>query len=50
MTTPPKSENIVDRLYTKGSERIAFIVREISGGGIDGTMFQLEGIRQTNAY
>jgi hypothetical protein len=42
MTTPSKSENIVDRLYTKGSERIAFIVRELSGGDIDGTMFQLE--------
>jgi len=42
MTAPSKSENIVDRLYTKGSERIAFIVRELSGGDIDGTMFQLE--------
>ena len=27
---------------TRGSERIAFIVRELSGGDIDGTMFQLE--------
>lgn len=42
MTTPQKSENIVDRLYVKGSDRIAFFVRELTGGDIDGSMFQLE--------
>ncbi|MGD0798275.1 MAG: hypothetical protein ABR910_11180 [Acidobacteriaceae bacterium] len=38
----PKAVVIVSRTYQKGGEFLSLFVRELSGGDIDGSMFQLE--------
>jgi len=38
----PKADVIVSRTYQKGDQFMAVFVREVSGGDIDGSMFQFE--------
>ncbi len=37
-----RKDLIAARNYTKGTDRMAVIIREVSGGNIDGTMMQFE--------
>ena len=38
----PKSDLIVMRMYHKGDQLQSVVVRELTGGDIDGSMFQFE--------
>jgi hypothetical protein len=40
-----KLDIIAARRYTKGADSMAVLVREVSGGNIDGSMFQLEVLK-----
>ena len=38
----PKEDLIVSRIYQKGEQFLSLFVREVSGGDIDGSVFQFE--------
>ena len=38
----PKEDLIVSRMYQKGEQFLSLFVREVSGGDIDGSVFQFE--------
>jgi hypothetical protein len=44
----PKADIIVSRTYQKGDQFVSLYVRELSGGDIDGSMFQFEVWKNNN--